>query len=174
MKDRKDSWSLDDDQILAEIVLRHVREGSTQLKAFEEASERLERTSSACGFRWNSEVRKQFEEALKQAKIGKGSKKKVELGINDSTGKDITDEVMDDPPVIVSSTREDVIAQFDPMATLDLVKNYIAHLEAENKLLIEENEKLKANKPSEDLSQLIAILDRARNIITEKTMNHAI
>jgi hypothetical protein len=53
---------------LAEVVLRYIREGSTQLKAFEEVGERLSRTSAACGFRWNSFVRKQFKEAIIHAK----------------------------------------------------------------------------------------------------------
>lgn len=65
---RQDSWSLDEDNLLAEVVLRYIREGSTQLKAFEEVGERLSRTSAACGFRWNSFVRKQFKEAIIHAK----------------------------------------------------------------------------------------------------------
>lgn len=33
---RQDAWTKDEDLLLAEVVLRHIREGSTQLKAFEE------------------------------------------------------------------------------------------------------------------------------------------
>ncbi|WP_274651869.1 RsfA family transcriptional regulator [Paenibacillus humicola] len=65
---RQDAWSPDDDLILAEVTLRHIREGSTQLAAFEEVGERIGRTSAACGFRWNSCVRKQYEEAIQIAK----------------------------------------------------------------------------------------------------------
>lgn len=36
MKVRQDAWTDEDDLLLAETVLRHVREGSTQLNAFEE------------------------------------------------------------------------------------------------------------------------------------------
>src|SRR5690606_19746157 len=36
--------------------------------AFEEVGERIGRTSAACGFRWNSFVRKQYEEAIQIAK----------------------------------------------------------------------------------------------------------
>ncbi|GAE94123.1 prespore specific transcriptional activator RsfA [Gracilibacillus boraciitolerans JCM 21714] len=35
-KVRQDAWSHEDDLLLAETVLRHIREGSTQLKAFDE------------------------------------------------------------------------------------------------------------------------------------------
>jgi len=65
---RQDAWSPDDDIILAEVTLRHIREGSTQLAAFEEVGERIGRTSAACGFRWNSCVRKRYEDAIQIAK----------------------------------------------------------------------------------------------------------
>ncbi|MCM3632253.1 MULTISPECIES: RsfA family transcriptional regulator [Paenibacillus] len=65
---RQDAWTPDDDLMLAEVTLRHIREGSTQLSAFEEVGERIGRTSAACGFRWNSFVRKQYEEAIQIAK----------------------------------------------------------------------------------------------------------
>jgi prespore-specific regulator len=65
---RQDAWSADDDLILAEVTLRHIREGSTQLSAFEEVGERIGRTPAACGFRWNSCVRKNYEAAIQLAK----------------------------------------------------------------------------------------------------------
>jgi prespore-specific regulator len=65
---RQDAWSPDDDLILAEVTLRHIREGSTQLAAFEEVGQRIARTSAACGFRWNSCVRKKYDEAIGMAK----------------------------------------------------------------------------------------------------------
>ncbi|UOF90870.1 RsfA family transcriptional regulator [Fodinisporobacter ferrooxydans] len=66
---RSDSWSSEDDRRLAEIVLRHIREGSTQLKAFVECSDVLSRTPAACGYRWNGVVRKHYETEIKQAKL---------------------------------------------------------------------------------------------------------
>jgi len=68
MKTRQDAWTEENDLLLAETVLRHVREGSTQLNAFEEVGDRLNRTSAACGFRWNAVVRHQYEKALDLAK----------------------------------------------------------------------------------------------------------
>ncbi|GKU78349.1 RsfA family transcriptional regulator [Paenibacillus sp. L3-i20] len=65
---RQDAWSPDDDLILAEVTLRNIREGSTQLAAFEEVGERIGRTSAACGFRWNSCVRKRYEDAIQISK----------------------------------------------------------------------------------------------------------
>ena len=40
-KQRQDAWSEENDLLLAETVLRHVREGSTQLNAFEEVGDKL-------------------------------------------------------------------------------------------------------------------------------------
>jgi prespore-specific regulator len=65
---RQDSWSPGDDTLLAQTVLEHIKKGSTQLKAFEEIGRILKRTASACGFRWNSYVRKQYKEAIEAAK----------------------------------------------------------------------------------------------------------
>jgi hypothetical protein len=65
---RQDAWNEDEDLLLAETVLRHIREGGTQLAAFEEVGKKLSRTSAACGFRWNSLVRKRYENAISLAK----------------------------------------------------------------------------------------------------------
>lgn len=71
---RQDAWSAEDDLMLADITLRHIREGSTQLAAFEEVGERIGRTSAACGFRWNSFVRKKYEAAIQIAKAQRQKK----------------------------------------------------------------------------------------------------
>lgn len=71
---RQDAWSEEDDLMLAEVTLRHIREGSTQLAAFEEVGERIGRTAAACGFRWNSFVRKKYEAAIQIAKAQRQKK----------------------------------------------------------------------------------------------------
>lgn len=68
MIQRQDAWSAEDDLLLAETVLRHIREGSTQLNAFEEVGDKLNRTSAACGFRWNAVVRQDYMKAIDLAK----------------------------------------------------------------------------------------------------------
>lgn len=70
---RKVSWSESEDARLTEIVLEHIKEGNTQLKAFEEAAKEFGRTTSACGFRWNSELRKNAKELVLKAKQLKNS-----------------------------------------------------------------------------------------------------
>ncbi len=74
---RQDAWSEEDDLLLAETVLRHVREGSTQLQAFDEVGDKLDRTSAAVGFRWNAIVRKKYEQALKIARRQRKERKRA-------------------------------------------------------------------------------------------------
>ncbi len=68
---RQDAWTAEDDAKLADIILQHIREGSTQLAAFEEGAQFLKRTPAACGYRWNACVRKQFLEAIDFAKLAR-------------------------------------------------------------------------------------------------------
>ncbi|SDI85564.1 RsfA family transcriptional regulator [Natribacillus halophilus] len=67
-KVRQDAWSHEDDVLLADTVLKHIKEGSTQLKAFEEVGDILNRTAAACGFRWNAVVRDRYEGNVSDAK----------------------------------------------------------------------------------------------------------
>ena len=59
-KKRKDSWTVEDDKVLADTVLTFIREGKTQLQAFEKAATIIRRSKQACGFRWNKTLRKQY------------------------------------------------------------------------------------------------------------------
>ncbi|GMA50239.1 hypothetical protein GCM10025857_15960 [Alicyclobacillus contaminans] len=65
---RSDAWTPEDDQRLASIVLNHIRSGSTQLRAFEEAGNELGRTAAACGYRWNGVLRKGLRAEIEAAK----------------------------------------------------------------------------------------------------------
>jgi prespore-specific regulator len=85
MKIRQDAWTEENDLLLAETVLRHVREGSTQLNAFDEVGDKLNRTAAACGFRWNAVVRHTYEKALQLAR--KQRKQRQRLLGKDQGGK---------------------------------------------------------------------------------------
>src|SRR5690242_3692662 len=101
VKDRQDAWTDENDLLLAETVLRHVREGSTQLNAFEEVGDKLNRTSAACGFRWNAVVRHRYEKALQLAKKQRKQRQRV-LG-KDQGGKK---KLLYNPPVPVTDDIE--------------------------------------------------------------------
>ncbi|RTR33044.1 RsfA family transcriptional regulator [Robertmurraya yapensis] len=170
MKVRQDAWTDENDLLLAETVLRHVREGSTQLNAFEEVGDKLNRTSAACGFRWNAVVRHRYEKALQLAKkqrkqrqrmLGKeqGGKKKllysppvpsldeisyVSQPIENDMGLVHEMEVaMEAPPTPVLSTTS--VATGGGM-NLDTVISYLQNLGSSNfqvDILKSENERLK-------------------------------
>ncbi|MBB6455016.1 RsfA family transcription factor [Salirhabdus euzebyi] len=76
---RQDAWTDEEDVLLAEIVLRFIREGKTQLEAFEEVAKQLSRTPAACGFRWNATVRKQYDKAIQMAKEARRKKDKPKV-----------------------------------------------------------------------------------------------
>ncbi|WP_047151541.1 RsfA family transcriptional regulator [Aneurinibacillus tyrosinisolvens] len=82
---RQDAWTPDDDLLLAEVTLRHIREGGTQLAAFEEVGTRLGRTAAACGFRWNSTIRKNYEAAIQIAKSQRQQRKKAKRKYQENT-----------------------------------------------------------------------------------------
>ena len=63
---RQDAWTDDEDLLLAEVVLRHIREGGTQLSAFKEVGRNLSRTPAACGFRWNLTLESNTKNVLKK------------------------------------------------------------------------------------------------------------
>lgn len=103
MKVRQDAWTDENDLLLAETVLRHVREGSTQLNAFEEVGDKLNRTSAACGFRWNAVVRHRYEKALQLAKKQRKQRQRI-LG-KDQGGKK---KLLYNPPVPASEELTEV------------------------------------------------------------------
>nr|WP_295974904.1 RsfA family transcriptional regulator [uncultured Bacillus sp.] len=169
MKVRQDAWTEENDLLLAETVLRHVREGSTQLNAFEEVGDKLNRTSAACGFRWNAVVRHNYEKALQLAKkqrkqrqriLGKeqGGKKKLLYSPPEPSMEDLTTVVSAEEPAEIFSemseelTYEPVDAVADSTYTADVKLNLstvIAYLQSLNhsnlhaEILKSENERLK-------------------------------
>lgn len=57
VKIRKDSWTVEQDNVLKEVVLKKIEQGLSQISGFEEASILLGRTKQACAFRWNKTLR---------------------------------------------------------------------------------------------------------------------
>src|SRR5699024_2068245 len=56
MGSRKKNWSDKEDQLLADKVIQYTKIGKTQLEAFKDVSKELNRTPSACGYRWNAKL----------------------------------------------------------------------------------------------------------------------
>ncbi|GAB6258873.1 MULTISPECIES: RsfA family transcriptional regulator [Peribacillus] len=179
---RQDAWTHDEDLLLAEVVLRHIREGSTQLKAFEEVGKQLSRTSAACGFRWNSFVRKQYKSGIELAK-----KQRKEQVVNnpemerDSVAAVENVTIEEKPPrhedkesitlqeVILYLTKMDEFFQVDNKEK-ELISERSLFLEQENVRLLEENALLQENLKAveEDYRALMQIMERARKLSVQE------
>jgi len=183
-KVRQDAWSSEDDLLLAETVLRHVREGSTQLNAFEEVGDELNRTSAACGFRWNAEVRKKYDQAMELAKRQRKEKKRAEESHSSRPTKPVTvmqDEYESDTQPIQTTnstmTMEHVIHFLKDIEKNVQSSNHsnfsLEQTRKENKLLHEHIQELerKLEKTEqhlqtvqEDYQAFIQIMERARKM----------
>lgn len=191
MKTRQDAWTEEDDLLLAETVLRHVREGSTQLNAFEEVGDRLNRTSAACGFRWNAVVRHTYDKALQLAKKQRKQRKRI-LG-SDHSGKkkllytpptptiqdigvseSIPEEQEESETIIYPSPREvfytDVQAPAEGSLTIETVISFLRSLNngsVQIEVLKTENERLKLEL--KDLKQYSQELEKKVNHLEQNT-----
>jgi len=192
---RQDAWSPDDDLILAEVTLRHIREGSTQLAAFEEVGERIGRTSAACGFRWNSCVRKRYEEAIQIAKQQRQKrnymKKQAFIAaphVSSVAAIDVEDRVYKSEPITDETISVDSVIRFlrQWKSTYQEMSRQLKSLERDLRdrdeelfTLREQNGKLLQEVNSaqtdyrtvnDDYKTLIQIMDRARRltVLTEE------
>jgi prespore-specific regulator len=186
---RQDAWTADDDLILAEVTLRHIREGSTQLAAFEEVGERIGRTAAACGFRWNSCVRKKYEAAIQIAKAQRQKRNYLKKHGNVASGaiSALPNAEAGEPLYRTDSVSEEMLSIEAVIrflrqwkGTYQEIQRQIKSLEKELKekeeelqRLREENERL--NKEvnevqsdyrtvNDDYKALIQIMDRARKL----------
>lgn len=79
-----ETWTNEEDIFLKECVLESISKGGTQAEAFEIVSEKLNRKTSACATRWNSEVKKNCEEELKLAREQRKKLKKEQKVENET------------------------------------------------------------------------------------------
>lgn len=96
-KNRQDAWEQKEDNLLAETVIAYIKNGGTQLQAFEEVGFMLGRTGAACGFRWNKILRKQYTQQISLAKqIRREGKNKrnilKQVSQDNQNGKEIFNE----------------------------------------------------------------------------------
>ena len=178
MKLRQDAWLDENDELLAEAVIRHVKEGSTQLNAFEEASDLLNRTAAACGFRWNAVVRKKYEKQLNEAK----QERKEKFRLMQATKKrapsfyysSASEQSTTSQPISLSNLSLDIVIaylyklQFNINEQNDMKWRLIAsnanekikQLEKQIELLENENKNIK-----QDYEQFVQIMNRARKMV---------
>ncbi|MCD8502766.1 MAG: RsfA family transcriptional regulator [Bacillaceae bacterium] len=164
---RQDAWTNDEDLVLAEVVLRHIREGSTQLAAFEEVGSRLTRTAAACGFRWNSAIRKEYEAAIAIAKKQRKNLKKAKPNQIQEKKEEHTAPIQTDLRAI---SLDDVLSflatQKDVAAENIELKQKVESLVEKNKELEETLSELKAKYQviKTDYQLMMDIMNRAKQL----------
>jgi RsfA family transcription factor len=174
---RQDAWTHDEDLLLAEVVLRHIREGATQLAAFEEVGRKLSRTAAACGFRWNSHVRKQYKTGIEVAKKQRKELRAVPQQEEEPLMEPIVQEENKSPSVKSKNAIKDLISflqQYEEAPSMQEIQQENRQLTGKIKKLEEEVAKLQHEKESlinnlevieEDYHALIEIMDRARKMV---------
>lgn len=181
---RQDAWTADEDLLLAELVLAHIRDGSTQLQAFEEAGKKLRRTAAACGFRWNSNIRKQYKTGIEFAKKQRSSYKKgenaVEVDHNFEENKINIEESDTEKPVLLSDAMQFFKKLESELASIekykqenDRQKDELTALKAENGELVKRNAEINENYEQlrEEYRSLINLLNKASkmaDVLTDK------
>lgn len=172
---RQDAWTEDDDLLLAEVTLRHIREGSTQLAAFEEVAEKLGRTPAACGFRWNSCVRKNYDAAIQIAKSqrqGLNKRRKKQVSVSQSELERQSDPVSS-LATVIRFLRQHKQEYAETSKRVRQLEKQLSEREAElEQLRTEHNElKRKVNNTeadyqsiNDDYKALIKIMERARKL----------
>ena len=181
VKLRQDAWHKENDELLAEAVLRHVKEGSTQLNAFEEVGDALNRTAAACGFRWNAVVRKVYESDLREAK--KERKDRMRAFGGTTRRRTTNTYILPNHPeqgtsnsIHLSSLTMDVVIAYllrlQHAGGSDVETNKWRHIAnvATEKVTQLENEltllKQENNNIREDYEQFVQIMNRARRLVT--------
>ncbi|MBU9712408.1 RsfA family transcriptional regulator [Evansella tamaricis] len=174
---RQDAWNQDEDLLLAEVVLRHIREGSTQLTAFEEVGEKLSRTPAACGFRWNSSIRKKYESAIqlakKQRKQLKMKDMKLDLNVHDVQTAELSSvgersdsslvQTIDEMVNWLLEKKKEIDAKEEETQQITGVSSQLRELMEENEALEKELAKLKHEYEivKNDYQLMINVMERA-------------
>ncbi|WP_336775324.1 hypothetical protein [Paenibacillus sp. MMO-58] len=172
IQNRKDIWTPDEDQTLASIVLSYIRDGKTQLNAFKTVGENIGRTAAACGFRWNGDVRKRFEESINEAKRERLKKKSRQKGnVLPFSTPGTPESIMEISDLLASilqlaeSYKSQIHTQQE---TISALRSQLLNRDEEILILKEQAAK---NAPS-DLETLMGIMDRARSLgIIERTQH---
>ncbi|TXC92064.1 RsfA family transcriptional regulator [Metabacillus litoralis] len=186
---RQDAWTHDEDLLLAEVVLRHIREGATQLAAFEEVGRKLSRTAAACGFRWNSHVRKQYKTGIE---VAKKQRKELRTYTSDMEQSSVEQDQNNEEKEVIEVSNEKFVNQNQSQSSntikelITFLKQYeeapaVNEIQAENQRLTTENielkeiiKKLKQEKTTlsnnlqvieADYHALIEVMDKVRKMV---------
>lgn len=170
---RSDAWTSEDDTRLAELVLSHIRSGSTQLKAFEEAASLLGRTPAACGYRWNGVVRKEYHTDIDVAKKSRKQAHHDELASHEQTTVHSALTATSDSIQEVITFLQSYDERYHKLrAYLSQVEEEKESLASHVKALQQElqsrtsgHQPVNSKQLEEDSRTLVAIMERARKLL---------
>ncbi|MEN1966983.1 RsfA family transcriptional regulator [Lentibacillus sp. N15] len=139
---RQDAWTKDEDIILAETVIRYIREGQTQLEAFKDVAKQLSRTSAACGFRWNATIRKSYQDAIQHAKEERKRAGRKQVFNDAEPSENAKRDTIDTAISLLEKMKRDYV--MENQLTHQEQEKMIAHLKQENEALKTQNQRYEA------------------------------
>lgn len=158
MEQKQIHWSPDEDLILAETVLKYLREGKPVIAAFEECSSKLkDRTPGACGFRWYNTIFHQYKEAVKLARK-QGKKLRKQLNNNKSKVEKVEQPMKNN----IQNNNENSIQEIKEIQNIET-----------NKEVKENNINENNNKEKEEVTkELLSIDDIINNLMVLKNIEN--
>lgn len=164
VKTRQDAWTNEEDELLAKTVLDYIRQGRTQLQAFETVGLKLNRTANACGYRWNTEGRKHYQDAIEQAK--KERKEKMNQARSTASAPSIT---LQDCILFLQSLKSSRMESEQRLKENDSLKQKNDELQNENERLQKKREKLAESNQTmeEEYAMMVKILQKASSLMKQ-------
>ena len=147
IKIRKDSWTMEQDTRLKDIVVENIKNGETISHGLEVAAKELNRTVSGCNYRWSNHLKKVYFKELSKLKkpLVSAKRQRKEASQNHTE--------LDTNPTPTNPTQKDVITPINSSSFLEFMMN---HFE-EYKNVSEQNEQMR-----QELIQADEQLDEAR------------
>jgi prespore-specific regulator len=158
--------------------------GATQLNAFEEVGDHLNRTSAACGFRWNAVVRQQYEKALALAKkqrkqrsrslVTESKNKKEELSLAEMSTEVENPQLAlvprEEPPITMEGIIDflrSIEISYDMKQENDRLQNELEAATNENSELKKRLHHIEQSSLTmqEDYETMVKIMERARKLV---------
>jgi RsfA family transcription factor len=172
---RQDAWTKEEDTYLAEVVLKTINEGETQLTAFKIVASELSRTPAACGYRWNSFVRKFYKDDIENAKNSCKKQEKVKKDESSLTKQSTEQQSIS----YVEEVSFNVVFEFlknlqmkvdsqQSIKEIHALEKQLLKFKQENEYLKKDNQHLqeKLNELEQEYEHLFDFLDKKRKHVS--------
>jgi len=143
VKNRHDAWTQEEDRLLAKTVVNHIKDGSTQTAAFNEISDKINRTPAACSYRWNAEVRKEY---VNDIELAKKKHKENKRKLNQHNNKTTSKKPKEDHNIFERAKTIQTQSEFININDCIIYLNQLNNMPESNTALKEENNHLQKEK----------------------------